>query len=141
LIQTRREQAEVRDWLRKMDVRPPDPERLIATLSGGNQQKVILARWLRQSPQVLILDEPTQGVDVGAKAEIHAFVDAAAEAGAAILVASTESEELARLCDRVLVLRNGRIAASLEGPQISATRITAATLDTGFALTGSEPND
>ena len=100
-------------------------------MSGGNQQKVILARWLRQNPQVLILDEPTQGVDVGAKAEIHALVDAAAEAGAAVLVASTESEELARLCDRVLVLRDGRITASLEGAQVTASgrRVTAATLD------------
>jgi ribose transport system ATP-binding protein len=141
LIRMRREQAEVRGWLGTMDVRPPDPERQIATLSGGNQQKVILARWLRQNPQVLILDEPTQGVDVGAKAEIHTLVDAAAAAGAAILVASSESEELARLCDRVLVLRNGRVAASLKGPQIPAARITAATLDSGFALTGSEPND
>jgi ribose transport system ATP-binding protein len=141
VIRTRREQAEVRGWLRKMDVRPPDPERMIATLSGGNQQKVILARWLRQNPQVLILDEPTQGVDVGAKAEIHALVDAAAAAGAAVLVASTESEELARLCGRVLVLRNGRMAAWLEGSQISGTRITAATLDSGFALTGFEPTD
>jgi ribose transport system ATP-binding protein len=141
LIQTRREQAEVGFWLDKVDVRPPQPERLISTLSGGNQQKVILARWLRQNPQVLILDEPTQGVDVGAKAEIHALVDAAAEAGAAVLVASTESEELARLCDRVLVLRGGRITACLEGPQVSASRITAATLDSGFALADSEPTD
>ena len=134
LIQTRREQAEVGFWLGKVDVRPPQPERLISTLSGGNQQKVILARWLRQNPQVLILDEPTQGVDVGAKAEIHALVDAAAEAGAAVLVASTESEELARLCDRVLVLHGGRITARLEGPRVSAGAITAATLDSGFAL-------
>jgi ribose transport system ATP-binding protein len=141
LIQTGREQAEVGFWLDKVDVRPADPERLISTLSGGNQQKVILARWLRQKPQVLILDEPTQGVDVGAKAEIHALVDAAAEAGAAVLVASTESEELARLCDRVLVLHDGRITASLEGPHVTATRITAATLDSGFALADSEPND
>jgi len=141
LIRTGREQAEVSGWLRKMDVRPPDPERMIATLSGGNQQKVILARWLRQNPQVLILDEPTQGVDVGAKAEIHALVDAAAAAGAAVLVASTESEELARLCDRVLVLRNGKPAAWLEGAQISATRITAGTLDDGFALANLEPTD
>ncbi len=115
-------------------------------MSGGNQQKVILARWLRQNPRVLILDEPTQGVDVGAKAEIHALVDVAAEAGAAVLVASTESEELARLCDRVLVLRGGRITAWLEGPQVSADRITAATLDSGTALAGtaladSEPTD
>jgi len=141
LIQARREQSEIQSWLRKVDVRPPDPERVIALLSGGNQQKVVLARWLRQNPQVLILDEPTQGVDVGAKAEIHALIDAAAEAGAAVLVASTESEELARLCDRVLVLRGGRITARLDGPKISASRITAATLDSGSAPADSAPAD
>jgi ribose transport system ATP-binding protein len=114
---------------------------MIATLSGGNQQKVVLARWLRQDPQVLILDEPTQGVDVGAKADIHALVDGCADAGAAVLVASTESEELARLCDRVLVLRAGRVVAELSGAQVSASRITAATRDSGFVLAGTEPND
>jgi ribose transport system ATP-binding protein len=128
LLHMKDEVNAVKTWLAKLDVRPPDPNRMIATLSGGNQQKVVIARWLRQSPQVLILDEPTQGVDVGAKADIHALVDEAASEGAAVIVASTESEELARLCDRVLVLRAGRIAVELTGDQVTTERITAATL-------------
>jgi ribose transport system ATP-binding protein len=132
LIRRRRELSDVREWLLRLDVRPPDPERMIATLSGGNQQKVVIARWLRQRPRVLVLDEPTQGVDVGAKAEIHALVDEAAARGTAVVVASTESEELARLCHRVLVLRGGRVIATLIGDRIDADTITAATLDSSF---------
>jgi ribose transport system ATP-binding protein len=135
LIRPRVEEREVNEWLGRLDVRPRDPERMIATLSGGNQQKVVIARWLRQRPKVLVLDEPTQGVDVGAKAEIHALVDVAAAEGTAILVVSTESEELARLCHRVVVLRNGRIVGTLTGDAITADRITAATLDSTFAAT------
>jgi ribose transport system ATP-binding protein len=133
LLRLKDESAEVRTWLAKLDVRPADPDRMIATLSGGNQQKVVIARWLRQHPLVLILDEPTQGVDVGAKADIHALVDEAAAGQAAVIVASTESEELARLCDRVLVLRAGHVAVELTGDQVTADRITAATLDSRFS--------
>jgi ribose transport system ATP-binding protein len=134
LVRRGREQSEVQEWLHRLDVRPPEPERMIATLSGGNQQKVVIARWLRQRPKLLVLDEPTQGVDVGAKAEIHALIDAAAAAGAAVVVASTESEELARLCDRVLVLRGGRLVGTLtRDDALDADRITAATLDSSFA--------
>lgn len=134
-LQSKAEDREVKTWLAKLDVRPPEPDRMIATLSGGNQQKVIIARWMRQNPKVLILDEPTQGVDVGAKADIHALVDEAAAEGAAVIVASTESEELARLCDRVLILRGGRIAVELTGDEVTTERITAATLDSKFEST------
>jgi ribose transport system ATP-binding protein len=140
LIRPGAERAGIQEWLRRLDVRPPDPERMIITLSGGNQQKVVLARVLRQHPKVLILDEPTQGVDVGAKAEIHALVDEAARDGAAVVVASTESEELARLCTRVLVLQGGRVASVLEGADITTERITAATLDTEFRQRGRAPD-
>ena len=97
-------------------------------LSGGNQQKVILARWLRQEPEVLILDEPTQGVDVGAKADIHKLIDEAAAQGTAVLVCSTDHEELVRVCDRVVIMRRGRVADVLRGDQITADSITAATI-------------
>jgi ribose transport system ATP-binding protein len=133
VIRKRAENARVRSWLSRLDVRPAAPDRMISTLSGGNQQKVVIARWLLQEPRVLVLDEPTQGVDVGAKAQIHGLIDKAAGTGTAVLVVSTESEELARLCDRVVVLRDGRVATVLHGDRITADQITAATLDSTFA--------
>jgi ribose transport system ATP-binding protein len=88
-------------------------------LSGGNQQKVVIAKWLRLKPRVLLLDEPTQGVDVGAKASIHALLRQAADAGAAVVIASSDDEEIADTCDRALVLRDGRIAGELAGDALS----------------------
>jgi ribose transport system ATP-binding protein len=131
LISRRREVSEVRTWLQKLRVKPPEPERHLATLSGGNQQKVMLARWMRQKPAVLVLDEPTQGVDVGAKADIHTLVEEAAADGAAILLVSTDHSELTRLAERVLVLRGGRFAEELRRPHIDPDRITAATIGAG----------
>jgi ribose transport system ATP-binding protein len=87
-----------------------------------------LARWMRQKPKVLVLDEPTQGVDVGAKADIHSLVEEAAEQGAAVLVISTDHAELTRLCERVVVLRGGRVADVLRRPHIDPDRITASTI-------------
>jgi ribose transport system ATP-binding protein len=128
LLRRRREKSDVLTWLDKLQVKPAKTDAIMATLSGGNQQKVVLARWLRMAPRVLVLDEPTQGVDVGAKAEIHALVDQAAGSGAAVLVMSTDSGELARLCSRVLVLRAGVVAEQLIGDDVNADAITAATL-------------
>ena len=88
----------------------------IESLSGGNQQKVVLARWLRQSPRLLLLDEPTQGVDVGARDEIYALISAAADGGCAVIIVSSELEELARICGRVLVLAGGRIITERQQP-------------------------
>ena len=96
-------------------MRPRNTEFNMAQLSGGNQQKVVMARWLRKEPKVLLLDEPTQGVDVGAKADIHRLIDEAATAGTAVLVISTDHEELVRLCHRVLVLRKGRVVDEILG--------------------------
>jgi ribose transport system ATP-binding protein len=131
LISRRKEVSDVTSWLQKLRVKPPEPERMLATLSGGNQQKVMLARWLRQKPAVLVLDEPTQGVDVGAKADIHALVEEAAAEGAAVVVVSTDHSELTRLAERVLVLRGGHIAEELKRPHIDPDRITAATIGAG----------
>jgi ribose transport system ATP-binding protein len=131
LLSRRREVSEVSAWLQKLRVKPPEPERYLATLSGGNQQKVMLARWMRQKPAVLVLDEPTQGVDVGAKADIHTLLEEAAGEGAAVLVVSTDHSELTRLAERVLVLRGGRLADELRRPHIDPDRITAATIGAG----------
>ena len=105
------ERAESDIWLHKLEVVPPKPEAIIATLSGGNQQKVVMARALRLEPRALVLDSPTQGVDVGSKASIHTFIREAAALGAAVVIASPESEELSLLCDRVVVLSGGEVRA------------------------------
>ena len=118
-ILRRRELAEVREWIARLDLRPPEPNRIVSSLSGGNQQKVVLSKWLRLRPRILLLDEPTHGVDVGAKAMIHQLIVQAARAGAAAVVASSDDEELAAICDRVLVLRDGQIAAELKHEQVT----------------------
>ncbi len=122
------ERADVQGWLDRLDVRPANGEFTMSQLSGGNQQKVIVARWLRQEPKLLILDEPTQGVDVGAKADIHRLVDEAAAQGAAVLVMSTDHEELVRVSDRVLIMRRGKLAEVLTGSALTNDAITAATI-------------
>ena len=93
------------------------------SLSGGNQQKVVLAKWLRMRPRVLLLDEPTQGVDVHARAIIHRLARDAADNGAAVIIASSDDEELCECCDRVLVIRDGRIAGELRGNDINAPEL------------------
>ena len=107
----------------EFNIKPSDPERVIEQLSGGNQQKSILARWLRLKPPVLLLQEPTQGVDVGARDEIAAKIWSATNLGAAVLVNSTDMAELARLCHRVLVLREGEVAATLQGDSLTVPNL------------------
>lgn len=123
LLRHRAERSDVDTWLGLLDVRPRDQTLGTMRLSGGNQQKVLLARWLRIRPRMLVLDEPTQGVDVGAKAEIHRRIVAAARDGAGVLVCSTDTAELVRVCDRVLVMQRGGIGAELVGRDISEERI------------------
>jgi ribose transport system ATP-binding protein len=112
-------------------VRPPDPERTLSLFSGGNQQKIVLAKWLRNEPKVLLMDEPTQGVDVGAKAGIFELIAAAAGAGAGVLVSSSDAKELALICDRVLVMRDGELAAEVNKPDLSEARLVSAALGRG----------
>ena len=117
------ERAEVAKWAARVDLRPAEPERLFDTLSGGNQQKAVIARWLRTAPSVLVLDEPTQGVDVGAKSTIYGLLAEAAAEGMALVVCSSEAEELAAICDRVIILANGQVIAELHGSSLSAESI------------------
>jgi ribose transport system ATP-binding protein len=98
----------------------------LSTLSGGNQQKVILARWLRRKPRLLLLDEPTQGVDVGARAEIYGLIRKAVSEGAGVLLVASDFEELALVADRVVILREGRVTAEVRPPHLTVERLMAA---------------
>ena len=115
-------------WVDKLELVPKDTEAPFMTLSGGNQQKVVLARALRLNPHVLILDEPTQGVDVGARAAIHKIVLEAARRGAGVLVISTESEELIALSNRVIVLVHGQVLGTFAARHLTAPKLTELTM-------------
>ena len=128
LLDRGRERGEASGWAGRLAIVAPRPESPIDTLSGGNQQKVIIARWLRTEPSMLILDEPTKGVDVAAVADIWRLIEAAALAGTAVLVCSSDAEEIATHCDRVLVLRHGQIADQLAGEALNAETLDALTL-------------
>lgn len=111
-------------WAERVDLQPRDPMKLIQTLSGGNQQKVIVARCLATEPQVLVLSDPTAGVDVGAREQIWGLVRGAAAAGVAVVVASADTADLAAMCDRVLVMRQGVVYSELAGADITDSRIS-----------------
>ena len=122
-LRKRDETAHAAVWVQELDVRPARTDAIIGELSGGNQQKVVMARWFRCTPRVLVLDEPTQGVDVGSKADIHRLVDLATSRGTATIVCSSDSAELERLCSRVIVLQRGVVIAELRGDDITSERI------------------
>jgi ribose transport system ATP-binding protein len=105
-------------------IKSPDLENPISSLSGGNQQKAVLARWLRLKPALLLLDEPTQGVDIGARADIYAIIRRAVEEGASVLLVASDFDELARVSDRVIVLRDGRVAAEVKPPELDQHVLT-----------------
>jgi ribose transport system ATP-binding protein len=119
----RAERRHVGDWVDRLEVRPTDPERRMTELSGGNQQKVVVGRWLRVEPTVLVLEEPTQGVDIGSKADLHGWIERIAAAGTAVVLCSTDTTELARLSTRVVVMRHGKVARTLVGDAITSEAI------------------
>jgi ABC-type sugar transport system ATPase subunit len=122
-IRRREERDLTVEYFSRMRVRTPSPETPVAGLSGGNQQKVVLARWLAARSRILMLDEPTRGVDVGAKAEIHALIAELAARGSAVLLISSELPELLSLSSRILVLRGGRVAGELHREQATQDRL------------------
>ncbi|MCC7023109.1 MAG: sugar ABC transporter ATP-binding protein, partial [Thermomicrobiales bacterium] len=130
-----REKALVGDFIKSLRIRTPHMEQRVSALSGGNQQKVVLARWLATHPKVLILDEPTRGIDVGAKAEVHALIARLAEEGVAILMISSELPEILGMSHRILVMRSGRIVADI--PRADATEETILAAATGQTLASS----
>jgi ribose transport system ATP-binding protein len=121
----RRERSAVQQVLHDFNVQPPLPGRRLATLSGGNQQKALLGRWIHMRPDVLMLHEPTQGVDVGSRKTIFEILQRAARDGMGIVYASSEYEDLANVCDRVIVFRNGRAVAELSGASLTHDQLLA----------------
>ena len=115
LLDIRSERARVREQLQELNTVPDDVDRIARQLSGGNQQKVVLARWLLRECRVLLLDEPTRGVDVPTKAEIYRLITDLAKAGLGVLVVSSELEELVGICTRILVMRQGEIVTEVDG--------------------------
>ena len=113
-------------FIARLGIKTTGPEQKIRELSGGNQQKVLLARWLCMSPKLLILDEPTRGIDVGAKAEIQTLIDELAREGLGVLMISSELEEIVEGADRVFVLRDGRTVAELAHADATEANIMAA---------------
>ncbi|MET3381214.1 MULTISPECIES: sugar ABC transporter ATP-binding protein [Variovorax] len=121
----RRENDQALALIRRFDVNPPAPSAEVQQLSGGNQQKVVLARWFHLDKPLVVLEEPTAGVDVGAKRQIYGVLRERAEAGTALVVVSTDFEEIATVCTRVLVFRDGLIAAELTGDAITVEKLLA----------------
>ncbi len=110
------EREEARRWIERLGLRPPEPEKRVGDLSGGNQQKVVVGKGLATEPRVLLLDEPTRGVDVGARHEIYTVIDELARESMGLIIASSDTEELIGLADRILVFRRGRVAVELVRP-------------------------
>ena len=108
--------AQAQLMVERMKIDPPRPRMLIGNLSGGNQQKVIVGRWLAAQPKVLIFDEPTRGIDIGTKSQIYKLIIKLAQEGRGIILISSELIELAKLADRILVVRDGRLVKEMPGP-------------------------
>ena len=109
-----------------LHIHPPEPQREVATLSGGNQQKVLLAKWLATDPEVLVLDEPTRGVDIGAKAIIHRAIAEVADRGKCVILISSDLPELVGLADRVVIMRRGHLIGEMAGAECTEEAVLLA---------------
>jgi inositol transport system ATP-binding protein len=129
-LDERKERAALDRFRKSIGVRMASPEQHISNLSGGNQQKIVLARWLALEPKILIIDEPTRGVDVAAKAEVHEVLDALAAQGIAVLAISSELPEVLSIADRIITMREGRITGEIPAAEATQERLmTLMTLD------------
>lgn len=126
LLTNRAEAMETSDWAQKLHIKASAPGAPISTLSGGNQQKVVLGKWLATKPKVLIIDEPTRGIDVGTKSEVHRLISELAGTGLAVLMISSELPEILGMSDRVLVMHEGRITAELNRSEATEESVMAA---------------
>ena len=134
VVSAARQDAVVKLFMDRLRIKASGPEQRVSDLSGGNQQKVLLARWLCMNPKALLLDEPTRGIDVGAKAEVQALIDELARDGLAVLLISSELEELIEGSDRVVVLKDGAVVGHLDGAEVTEDRLM-------HTLAGANPAD
>ena len=135
LINGAAERRAAQEWSKRLQVKTGSQEYAVSTLSGGNQQKVVLAKWLATDPRLLIIDEPTRGIDVGTKSEVHRLISDLAGRGIAILMISSELPEVLGMADRVLVMREGRITAELDRADANPESVMhAATSSAGGTL-------
>lgn len=123
IINTKKQSTLVHDLINKLDVRPKDENLTASQLSGGNQQKVVIAKWIAANPKILIVDEPTNGVDIGAKADIHKILRDLAESGTSIIVISSELPEILSISDRILVMRKGCISGEFKNDNLTQEAI------------------
>lgn len=128
LISRKKKEQLARDWIEKMDIRPGYPDMTVQKLSGGNQQKIVIAKWLAMEPKILIVDEPTNGIDVGAKSEIHDLLRRLSNQGMGIIMVSSELTEIMSISDNVLVIRRGKINGSFDGANIEQTMVMNAAI-------------
>jgi rhamnose transport system ATP-binding protein len=126
LLSGRIERSFAADWAKRLQVKYSRIASPVTFLSGGNQQKVVLAKWLSRKPALLIVDEPTRGIDIGTKAEVHRLIESLARDGVAVLVISSELPEVLSLADRILVMHEGRLAVELTHEQATEEAIVAA---------------
>jgi len=124
-INSRKERSFVSRFLDSLNIRPKDPEFPTFTMSGGNQQKVVIAKSLSTEPEILIMDEPTRGIDVGAKEEVYNIIRALAGAGKSIVLVSSELPEILSLCDRIIVMNKGSVVGELSNEEATEERIMA----------------
>jgi L-arabinose transport system ATP-binding protein len=127
-IHERRERANARRHVERLAIRTPSLRQLAMNLSGGNQQKVILARWLSERIRVILLDEPTRGIDVGAKSEIYSIIYELANAGIAVVVVSSELPEVLGICDRICIMREGAIVADIARSEATQQKVVSLAL-------------
>ena len=126
IVNTRKEREIAEIYVKELSIRTPGLEAKVFSLSGGNQQKVVLANWLGVNPRILILDEPTRGIDVAAKAEVHQMIAQLVERGIVVIIISSELPEVLKLADRVIVMHEGKITGVFEGEDISSTNLVRA---------------
>src|SRR6185503_14473452 len=123
LIQRSRERAVAEEQISSLKVKTPSAEALVVNLSGGNQQKVVLGKWLAMEPKLMIFDEPTRGIDVGSKAEIYKLMRGLADSGVAVMMISSDMEEVIGVSDRIAVMHEGRVSGELSRSQFSEENI------------------